>query len=188
MNDSVIPCFLHVPVRTSFDSSLRLQGKGDVQRTCGVPPKQHHAHGLCAGNSADTRCTVAYAAPELLVAQQQRSSVTAQPAQDVYALGLIVFEALTHARALPACGACAAAAAAAAGAQRYPWEAAEDQLSPAFGRSKLRGTLAACLARNPAERPTAAQLCEQLISIGDATVSRAGEAGDDYFVLPPAAL
>ena len=116
------------------------------------------------------------------------STIAAQPAQDIYSLGVMVFEALTHARALPAFGASSAAVAAATGAQQYPWELADDKLSPAFGRSKIRGMLAACLAREASARPTAARLCEQLIGIGDATLASADAEAAGYFVTPPAAV
>ena len=160
-------------------------GTLNARKTIRMSPEQarHNQLRSGAGREAPVQCTIAYAAPEVLCAYVQPSRIVAQPAQDVYALGVMVFEVLTHARVFPS-SACAAALTAATGESQYPWEVPETELDSAFCRSKIRNMLTACLSREPNERPTAAQLCEQLIAIGDSTLVAPDAETADHFVMP----
>lgn len=58
------------------------------------------------------------------------------------------------------------------GTRSYPWELPADQLEPAWRKSRLRGMVAACLSRDPAERPTAAALAASVSKVGHVTTMR----------------
>ena len=68
------------------------------------------------------RCTIAYAAPEILGAYAARQRAPADPAQDVWALGVIAYECLTFTRAFPAFSPAESVFAAAAGHAQYAWD------------------------------------------------------------------
>ena len=55
------------------------------------------------------------------------------------------------------------------GKAKYAWELPSSELPERWRRSRLRPLVQPCLARDPAQRPTAAQLVESLARIGDMT-------------------
>jgi serine/threonine protein kinase len=79
--------------------------------------------------------------------------------QDIWALGVIVYEALAGCRAHTT----AEAHAAAAGAQPYTWER---DPAPAFAQSRLREIVLACLSRNRNDRPTAHDVLAAVDAVG----------------------
>jgi serine/threonine protein kinase len=130
--------FRRLPCSHASARHVPLAQERAIRLTCARGP---------AGELAPLQCTVAYAAPEVLNAYKRNEHIAAHPAQDVWALGVMVYEALTHSHALPRETSNDVAFELAAGKQQYLWE--RDELDPAYAKSKLRGCVAACLARDP---------------------------------------
>ena len=119
------------------------------------------------GTEARPQCTLSYAAPEVILGFDEKRNVTAEPAQDIWALGVMVFEAFTRQAAVdPLCGV-GGCTALARGDKLYPWEA-QDQENE-FGGSRARKLVESCLARDPEQRPTAQTLVESIRLIGNRT-------------------
>lgn len=120
-----------------------------------------------AGEEREPYCTPAYAPPEIVRALPTMSPVMVSPAHDMWALGVMGFEAIvgSGARAMttaPQLHRCAE------GVEPYPWEApVEQQPAPWRQARLLRGMLEPFLARKAGARPTAAALQASLESIGD---------------------
>ena len=113
------------------------------------------------------QCTLGYAAPEVVIAYDNKRPVTAAAACDVWALGVMVFEAFTRKPAVDPFGGAEGAKKLARGELRYPWEAGE--LDETFGGGRVRRVVEACLARDPAARPTAAALVHNISLISSHT-------------------
>ena len=119
-----------------------------------------------AGEWKWPRCTLAYAPPDIVRAAQANCDVQIGAAQDVWALGVMAYEAIVGAvtfTSVEDIGACAA------GVSQYPWERPSEGQPGTWRRSRLRALVAPCLARDPAARPTAAALLEEVSRIGHAT-------------------
>lgn len=95
--------------------------------------------------------TDAYMAPEQCV--PERFSEIG-PASDIWGLGVTLYEALTRVRPFPA----ASDPASTGGRGRYPQLAADPFPLPADFPHPLTDAVLSCLARDPADRPTAAEL------------------------------
>jgi serine/threonine protein kinase len=80
--------------------------------------------------------TPAYAAPEVLLAYEQKFPFAADPSQDIWAVGVMLYEALTCSKAAPPGTSTAGYLELARGDRAYPWEAAV--LDADFERSKVR--------------------------------------------------
>ena len=115
---------------------------------------------VCAGELVKPRCTLSYAAPEVVAACEEPSDIVAAPAQDIWALGVMAFEAVNGRRAIdstPELFQCAA------GSKLYPWDTAKlDTAPPQWRKSRLRPVIQACLARDPALRLTAAAVVSRV--------------------------
>ena len=120
-----------------------------------------------AGESKWPRCTLAYAPPEIVVAAKANREVVVSTKQDVWALGVIAYEAIVGSFTLATLNAVIDCA---TGVAPYPWELPVEAQVAAWRRSRLRAIMAPCLARNPASRPPAAALLAALRSIGHVTM------------------
>ena len=103
----------------------------------------------------------------MIIAYNDKRPITADAACDVWALGVMVFEAFTRQPAVDLFGGADGTLKLARGELAYPWEAAE--LDKAFGGSRARRVVEACLARDPAARPTAAALARSITLISNNT-------------------
>ena len=83
--------------------------------------------------------------------------------QDVWSLGVIVYEALTDTRAISPFANWASVHALARGTL-YPWE--ERTAPMVFAKSRVAGLVRDCLQRNAAARPTAQQILERIERLG----------------------
>jgi serine/threonine protein kinase len=107
-------------------------------------------------------CTLAYAPPEVVKSLDgPRSDVVADPAHDVWSLGAIAFEAFTRVSIVSVfmsgrqkCSDMAH------GKDVYPWEQA--QMEGDYRDSRVRSVVEACLSRDPAKRPSAAEVCSEI--------------------------
>lgn len=90
------------------------------------------------------------------------------PSHDIWALGVVAFEAVTQSRALTSQ---AQIAQCVQGGAAYPWEVPPGAQPQAWRQSRLRPLVAPCLQRDAALRPTAAQV--------HAAVGRLGQASFD---------
>ena len=120
-----------------------------------------------AGKETPPQCTLGYAAPEVIKAFDDKSRIMSAAAQDVWALGVMVFEAFTRKPAVDPFGGVEGCVALARGEKQYPWEAAEQ--AQAFGGSRARQLVESCLERDPEQRPTAAALVNAITMISDKT-------------------
>ena len=103
------------------------------------------------------------------MAHEDKRPVTADAACDVWALGVMVFEAFTRQPGVDPLGGADGAKKLARGELSYPWEA--EELDKAFGGSRARRVVESCLARDPAARPTAAALVQSISLISNHTES-----------------
>ena len=110
-----------------------------------------------------------YAAPEILQSYAAGRRIPAHPAADIWALGVMVYEALTGALAFPPFRKRPVEVyEAAGGSARYPWESDRDVQ---FSRYRIRPVVEACLARDAAARPSAVQLIAQLDRLVNVTAA-----------------
>ena len=122
-----------------------------------------------AGSIQWPRCTLAYAPPDVVVAVYENRSIEMDPAQDVWALALMAYEAIVGGRTLQSITdvkLCAAG-------QPYPWELPAAQQVPAWRSSRLRSLVEPCLTREAAARPSAAALAAAVSDLGHLTRGRA---------------
>jgi serine/threonine protein kinase len=116
-----------------------------------------------AGEWKDARCTLRYAAPEVVLAINQNTQLQASPAVDVWALAMMSYEAtvgqlhFTSAQDIFNC---------AQGHSKYPWELPSLQQPTEWQRSRIKGVLQPCLERDPALRPSVAQLLTEFGHLG----------------------
>ena len=120
-----------------------------------------------AGEETPPQCTLGYAAPEVIIAYDNKQRVAAAPAQDVWALGVMVFEAFTRKPAVDPFRGAEGCKQLARGEAKYPWE--EGEQDQEFGGSRARRLVESCLARDPEQRPTAAALVEAIRLISNHT-------------------
>lgn len=138
----------------------------------------------CAGEELSAACTLGYAAPEVVRALAEGRRVEIAGAHDVWALGVMVFEAFTGGPAIAPTSGRQHVIDLANGHTSYLWECLTENESAntaevcrvseglsteqasAFLRSKARGAVVACLQREPEECPSAAQLLEMLNELG----------------------
>ena len=96
---------------------------------------------------------MAYAPPEVVAAYRCEGTVTVAASHDIWALGVMAFEALTGGRAL---GSLEQLLACARGDEAYPWDASKLADAPErWRRSRLRPLIEPCLAHDPSQRPAA---------------------------------
>ena len=107
-----------------------------------------------------------YAPPEVVLAAYADRHIKVHPSQDVWALGVLAWEAvISH----PALTLQSTVKACAEGSQMYPWECSPDTQPRMWRQSRLRNIVEPCLARNPAKRPTAAALLAAVGQLGQHT-------------------
>jgi eukaryotic-like serine/threonine-protein kinase len=122
-----------------------------------------------AGERKWPQCTLAYAPPDIVCAAKEDRHVEITPAQDVWALAVMCYEATVGAVTFTSVvdiGECAY------GRAPYPWERPVQEQPTAWRRSRVRALVLPCLARDPARRPTAPQLIAELGRNGHATPMR----------------
>ena len=120
-----------------------------------------------AGEEASKQCSLAYAAPEVLRSYAARKPIAADPAVDIWALGVVAYEALTDSVVFPpSARASRDACAAAHSSAPYPWESGrrDKQLS----QCNLCEVVVACLARDPSARPSARELLAHIDRLNNA--------------------
>ena len=112
---------------------------------------------------------MAYAAPEVLQSYAAGMRIAAHPAVDIWALGVMVYEALTGALVFPPFGQRPVDVyAAASGSASCPWGL---HRNVRFSRYRIRPVIEACLARDAAARPSAVQLLAQLDRLVNVTAA-----------------
>ena len=111
-------------------------------------------------------CTLPYAPPELITAACDGTGVQASGAHDVWALGVIAYEAIVQGQALQTQQSILDCA---DGRAAYPWELPTEQQPVAWRKSKLRSLVAPCLARSADARPHASDVLAAAHRFGQAT-------------------
>ena len=92
------------------------------------------------------------------------------PSHDIWALGLMAYEAIVQRPTLTMMADCFDCA---FGRQKYPWELPSAEQPRAWRHSRLRALLLPCLARDAAQRPSASRLLERLQRMGQSTTMAA---------------
>jgi serine/threonine protein kinase len=115
----------------------------------------------------------------VLQARERGELITVCPSQDIWALGVILYECLTEAPAIDPFKGAEAAMAMARGDMPYPWEESDMEENSTFARSRALGTVLACLSRNHKMRPTAAQLLAYIDSVGMKTTFASSDSSSD---------
>lgn len=149
-----------------------------MQRAPQTPPPLQ-ARCRHAGAKAKLVCTLQYAAPETVAASEVAASgVTADPATDIWALGIVAFELLTGRRVFTVGNTASREfREQLRGAAFLPWEGRGSRETVRQLRA-LRHSVLACVHRDPAERPTARELhgmWDSLFAQATATASQASE-------------
>jgi hypothetical protein len=102
-------------------------------------------------------------------------SIIVAPTHDIFALGLLAFEALSGAKVFGSAHEVATGKAldvtdsiqaCACGKQQYPWERPGAQEKHACLRSLLGPVVVQCLHRDASQRPDAKMLCQNIAKLG----------------------
>ena len=109
------------------------------------------------------RCTLRYAAPEVVIAARIKQDVTVRTAHDMWALGVIGYECITQSAVLVTTSEVIDCA---SGEQNYPWEEPDANQPQAWRRSPLRPLLTTCLQRRAPGRPAAADVIASVAAMG----------------------
>lgn len=122
-----------------------------------------------AGETVRLTFSPAYSPPETLQdVQKGTTTVCAHPAMDMWAVGVIAYElALKHPTFTPMLWPRAAVMEAAMGLRPYPWEEKVGIFSNLPELRALGKVVRACLARNPARRPSAEEFLGTLNHLYD---------------------
>lgn len=109
----------------------------------------------------------------MVAAYDARGQIEVRAAHDVWSLGVMVYETITRAPAFARRGLkMATVFACARGEEAYAWERPMDEQPPAWRNSRLRDAVLSCLARDPAERPSAEELKTSIWRMGSRTLQR----------------
>ena len=103
-----------------------------------------------------------------------RRHLATAAAHDVWALGVMAFEATVGCHSAPTMQVLKLCA---AGTHPYPWELPRAEQPAAWRASPLRRVLAPCLSRDPAARPSAALLAAGLSGLAQERVARRARGG-----------
>ena len=139
----------------------------DSPYVCGAATRSRTSDALgsdmltAAGVKVWPRCTLAYAPPEVVAAVHADTHVRVSAKQDIWALGVIGYEAVVQRTALTSTQALLECA---LGGASYPWEAPDEEQPAAWLASPLRPLLTPCLRRAAATRPRAAALLTSMTS------------------------
>ena len=114
---------------------------------------------FAAGTHTSPKCTPRWAPPEVVLAMLQHRYITVQPSHDMFALGVVVWEAVTQKPAFASRDMCYACT---VGDALYPWERDVRQQPEAWQQSRLAELVMPCLARSAAQRPSALDMLAAL--------------------------
>ena len=98
------------------------------------------------------------------------TDIVVEAAHDIWALGVMAFEAIVQSQTLESLGDIRRCA---EGKQAYPWELPAEQQSISWRQSKLRGVVMPCLSRESVARPSALEVLDSVAQLGRATTMRA---------------
>jgi serine/threonine protein kinase len=123
-----------------------------------------------AGKSYDVSCTPLYAPPEALKAHETGEPLTVEASFDMWSIGVIVYECLAGCRAFRPHSAAEEVFECAHAMMPYPWEQPLENLPKGWSKSRTRTFFSGCLQRDPAARPTAAQLLSSMHKLNNTTI------------------
>lgn len=129
-------------------------------------------HGVYSGLRAGTTCPLSfsllYSPPESIFAVENGQKTTvADPAADMWALGVISYELLTARRVFPRSLTAEEVRDQITGRAPLPWETSEFKRRNIPELRMLRRTVMSCLSRDPLKRPTSNELLQSWNSLFD---------------------
>lgn len=157
-----------IPVETQLACSISKQVRNTTTRST---PTKRHKRFHYAGLPARLTFSPVYAPPETLQAfHGGATSIVADASVDIWAIGVMAFELVTHKRAFNALTwPKVDVMLAALGERAYDWESEVGTFKHVPQLRILSKVVHACLQRDPVSRPTAFQLLTMLNSLYDST-------------------
>lgn len=133
---------------------------------------------LPVGSSVGLSFSLLYAPPEVIDAvERQERQVKADPAIDMWAIGVIAYELLTRARVFPPRLTRSEVRDQITGRAPLPWEDPEHRAEGLKQLRILKRTVLACLSREAKNRPTADRLLRSWNRLFDTFTSGSGAVG-----------
>jgi serine/threonine protein kinase len=180
VTEAILSCLVRLGVRALPYVSIRPAIPGGVSHVTAEHPYSRRTRPRAlAGEDAPLEFTPPYAAPEVIAAfEAGATSLVADAAADVWALGLTAFEVFTGERVFPPGIPLPEIYDAISGRRPLPWEAQGGDKLALVGRLRgFRRHVLACLERDPAHRPTAAAVLMAWRHVFDAHTSATQAAG-----------
>jgi serine/threonine protein kinase len=123
---------------------------------------------VVTGTTTHLSLSLLYAPPEAVIALEAGQKTTsADPAADMWALGVIAYELLTARRAFPRSLNAEDIRAQIIGRKALPWETPDLRKKRVPELRMLRRSVLTCLSRDPIKRPTSAELLQSWNNLFD---------------------
>jgi serine/threonine protein kinase len=116
-----------------------------------------------AGTVAPIARTLAYAAPEVVLAFSEKCYLSVHPSLDIWALGVVAYECLASFDVQAYFKSMAHVERCARGTEAYPWELPAELQPVSWRSSRAKDILLPCLERDFRKRPAAGLLLSQLV-------------------------
>jgi serine/threonine protein kinase len=123
-----------------------------------------------AGETCPLSFSIRYAAPEVAAAfERGENTIVADPAADMWALGVIAYELITNSPVFGVSENRESALHKIIGRGSLPWEHPDPEVNKLSKLRRLRGTILACLSRDASQRPASHELLNAWERFFDAT-------------------
>lgn len=128
-----------------------------------------------AGERRAVSCTLPYAPPEAVNAHFGARDIKVTASLDIWAVGVVVYEALTGTHTFGHSASLAALQLCSTGEELYPWERELTAQPEVWRKARCRSVFESCLSREPAKRPSALGLLRELHRMDHMTTHRVSQ-------------